>query len=81
MKKITVLSSNEDNIKALIKVIIPVLVGILIAMSINNWNENRKDRKYFEQISFSIEKESSETTEDIIDTIVFQKSFINFLDI
>ncbi|ADV48577.1 hypothetical protein Celal_1262 [Cellulophaga algicola DSM 14237] len=50
-------------------------------MSINNWNENRKDRKYFEQISFSIEKESSETTEDIIDTIVFQKSFINFLDI
>ena len=45
--------------------IILVVIGILIALSINNWNENRKDKKYLNQIFSSIEKELEESLIDI----------------
>jgi hypothetical protein len=70
----------KKNIKAFIKEIVPIIVGILIAMYINNWNENRKDQKYINQIYSSINKELTETNEDIIDKISIQKSFIDTLD-
>jgi hypothetical protein len=67
-------------IKALIIEIVPIIVGILIALWINNWNENRKDKNYINQISSSINKELTETTEDIIDNIASQKSLVDTLD-
>jgi hypothetical protein len=70
----------KKNIKALIKEIFPIIVGILIALWINNWNETQKDKKYINQISSSINKELTETTEDIIDNIAIQKSLIDTLD-
>jgi len=33
-------------INQLFKEIIPVIIGVLIALVINNWNEERKDKKY-----------------------------------
>jgi len=66
--------------KYLIKEIIPVTIGILIALYINNWNENRKNTNYINQISSSIDKELNETNEDIIDHIQIQKSLIDTLD-
>ena len=66
--------------KYLIKEIIPVTIGILIALYINNWNENRKNTNYINQISSSIDKELNETNEDIIDHIEIQKSLIDTLD-
>lgn len=70
----------KKNIKALIKEIIPIVVGILLALWINNWNENRKDKKYITQISSSINNELIETTEDIIANKIFQKSLVDTLD-
>ena len=70
----------KKNIKAFIKEIVPIIVGILIAMYITNWNENRKDKNYIDQIFLSIDKELIETNKDIIDKISVQKSFIDTLD-
>lgn len=70
----------KKNIKAFVKEIIPVIVGILIALYINNWNENRKDKKYISQISSSINKELSETNKDLLDNIITQKSFVDTLN-
>ncbi len=66
-------------IKVFIKEIVPIIVGILIAMYINNWNENRKDKKYINQIFSSISKELTETNEDITYIIPTQKSLIDTL--
>jgi hypothetical protein len=49
----------------IIKETIPVIIGILIALFINNWNEDRKDKKYLNQIFSSIEKELEESLIDI----------------
>ncbi|GGG04081.1 hypothetical protein GCM10011344_00590 [Dokdonia pacifica] len=47
--------------KHLIREIIPVILGILIALALNNWNENRKDKKYLNQIYTSIDNEFEES--------------------
>ena len=49
----------------LIREIIPVIIGILIALFINNWNDERKEKKYLNQIFSSIEKELGESVLDI----------------
>jgi len=71
----------KNNIKQFVKEIIPIIVGMLIALFINNWNEDRKDKKYINQIFSSIKKEFKETNEDIIDNISKQKTLIDTLDI
>ena len=63
-----------------IKELATIVAGILIALEINNWNENRKDKNYINQISSLINKELSETNVDIIEKIEIQKSFIDTLD-
>ena len=70
----------KQNIKAFIKEIVPIIVGILIAMYITNWNESRKDKNYINRIFQSINKELIETNEDIINKISVQKSFVDTLD-
>ena len=70
----------KKNIEAFIKEIVTIILGILLALWINNWNENRKDKKYIDQISSSITKELTETNEDIIYNLVIQKSLIDTLD-
>lgn len=52
-------------ISRLIGEIIPVIMGILIALFINNWNEERKDKNYLNQIFSSIKQELEESKEDI----------------
>ncbi|AXT52894.1 hypothetical protein D1818_19470 [Aquimarina sp. BL5] len=44
---------------------ITVIIGILIALFINNWNEDRKDKEYLNQIFSSIEKELEESLIDL----------------
>ena len=70
----------KNKLKAIVKEIVPIIVGILIALWINNWNENRKDKNYIDKISNSINKELTETTEDIIINVETQKSLIDTLD-
>ena len=67
-------------IKLFLKEIIPIIVGILVALYINNWNEERKNEKYINQISSSINNELKETNEDILKKLPFQKSLIDTLN-
>jgi len=62
------------------KEIVPIVVGILIALYINNWNEAIKDKDYINRISTSISKELTETHDDIVDKLVKQKTLIDSLD-
>lgn len=60
-------------ISQLIREIIPVIFGILIALVINNWNEDRKDKKYLNQIFSTIEAELKESSADIKEKIPKQR--------
>jgi hypothetical protein len=66
-------------IKAFFKEIVPIIIGILVALYINNWNENRKDEKYINQILSSMDKELKESNEDIKNKIPLQKTLIDTL--
>ncbi len=68
-------------IRQLIREIIPVIIGILIALLINNWNENRKDKKYLNQIFSSIEKELEESNADIKRALPKQQALLDSIDI
>lgn len=70
----------KTNIKAFIKDIIPIIVGILVALWINNWNETRKDKNYLSKITSASNKELTETNIDIKEKLALQKSFIDTID-
>ncbi len=63
-----------------IKEIIPVTVGILIALFIDNWNTNRKDQVYINQVFSTIKSELNETTEEIKYNIPLQNSYVDSLE-
>jgi len=63
-----------------IKEIIPVIAGILIALFIDNWNSERKDKAYVNQIFSTINSELNESKEDIKDIIPKQQSLIDSLE-
>ena len=71
----------KKNILAFIKEIVPIIAGILIAMYITNWNEDRKDKKYINQMFLSINMELAETNEDIIHKMTLQNSLIDTLNV
>lgn len=61
----------------LVREIVSVIIGILVALFINNWNEDRKDKIYLNQIFSSIEKELEESLLDIEEVIPKQQNSIN----
>lgn len=63
-----------------IKEIIPVIAGILIALFIDNWNSERKDQAYINQVFSTINSELKESKEDIKTTIPQQKTLIDSLE-
>ena len=69
-----------NHISQLIREIISVIVGILIALLINNWNEKRKDDAYLDQIFSSINKELQESKLDIQRVIPKQLALLDSLD-
>lgn len=80
MPKLISLKIKENTAKFL-KDMIPVVMGVLIALFINNWNENRKERKYIDKIMVSIKKELIETNKDIIKQRTPQKRLIDTLTV
>lgn len=64
-------------LKSVVKEIVPVIIGILIALFINNWNEERKERRYYSKILDSIKHELGETQEDIETKIISHRSLID----
>lgn len=67
-------------IKAFLKEIVPIILGILIALYINNWNENSKDEKYIDEMLSSINKELKESNNSIKEKISQQKTLVDTLD-
>ncbi|MDT0538672.1 DUF6090 family protein [Croceitalea sp. P059] len=59
--------------------IILVVIGILIALSINNWNENRKDKNYLNKIYTSIQNELKESKVNLEASIPKQQVLIDSL--
>ena len=66
-----------ERIRQLIREVIPVIIGVLIALVINNWNEDRKTKKYLSQIFFSIQKELEESESYISQAIPKQKVLLD----
>lgn len=64
-------------LRFVIKETVPVIIGILIALLINNWNEDRKDTKYLNKIFSSIEKELEESAKDIERVIPMQMKSVD----
>lgn len=65
--------------KYFIKEIIPVTVGILIALSIGNWNQNKKEQKYVDEVFSLIDSELEETLQGIDEILPIQESLIDTL--
>ncbi|MEM9823047.1 MAG: hypothetical protein AAF985_18355 [Bacteroidota bacterium] len=63
----------------LIRDIVPVILGILVALVINNWNEDRKDKNYLDRIFISIENELEASRIDIKEKIPKQQVLIDSL--
>ncbi len=64
----------------IIKEVIPIIIGILIALFINNWNEDRKDKKYLNQMFSSIESELEESSIDLKIVIPKQLASVDTLE-
>ena len=69
----------KEYFKSISKEIVPIIIGILIALFINNWNEERNERNYYSKIINSIELELEETHEDIETKIISHSSIIDTL--
>lgn len=69
------------HLSQLLKETVPVIIGILLALFINNWNEDRKDKIYLNQIFSSINNELNESRIDIIESIPKQQVLIDSLKI
>ncbi len=70
----------KNNFKTFVKDIIPVLLGVLIALWIDNWNEERKDRKYIDNFYISLVKEFKDTDKEITEKIPYQRALVDSLD-
>ncbi|WP_339846309.1 hypothetical protein [uncultured Dokdonia sp.] len=66
-------------IGSIIKEVIVVVAGILIALFINTWNEDRKDQKYMDAINIAIHKEFQESVKEIDEKFVLQKKLFDTL--
>ena len=65
--------------KQILREIITVIIGILIALFINNWNDERKEKKYLNQIFTSIEKELEDSVLEIKKAIPKQLASVDTL--
>lgn len=63
-----------------IKEIIPVIAGILIALFIDNWNSERKDKAFIKQVFTTVNSELKDSKADIIEKIPMQQSLIDSLE-
>lgn len=63
-----------------IKEIIPVIAGILIALFIDNWNSQRKDKAYIHQVFSTIDSELNESKEELAGKIPKQQALIDSLN-
>ena len=71
----------KKNLKEFIKNIIPVLLGVLIALWIDNWNEARKDQDYIDNFYSSLMQEFRDTDKEISEKTPGQLALVDTLDV
>ena len=67
-------------ISKLIREMIPVIMGILIALLINNWNESRKNEKYLNKIFSYVKDELAESQADITEKLPKQQVLLDSIE-
>ena len=70
----------KKGIKSFLTEIITIIVGILVALFINDWNDARKDRAYIDRMFLTIDKELSDSNRDITNVLMGQRKLIDTLD-
>ena len=78
-------NSNKNTLgffKYAIQEIILVVIGILIAVSINNWNENRKNKKELRNIFIKVKEDIQNDIEEIDEVLnIYERVEPNFSQI
>lgn len=59
---------------------IPVIMGILIALMINNWQERVKNERFIKKIFTAISQEIDDTRKNLEKTLELQKVFLDSLE-
>ena len=75
------LREMKNSIKKFIKDLTPVLLGVLIALWLNNWNERRKDQIFIENFYRSLKKEFKDADMEIDEKIPLQQKLIDSLNV
>ena len=64
--------------------LIPVFAGVLLALMLNNWQENRKDARFIKKLSEAVSKELQQNTESLERVLqrrtVFMDTLQRYLD-
>ncbi len=60
----------KNQIKSLVKEMIPVTLGILIALLLNNWKEQYDDKKFIDKVLSSVTKELNENKLSLDSSII-----------
>ena len=60
--------------------IIPIVLGVLIALFLNNWKENYDDKRYLGHIEDSIAKEVRENKKSISSVLIKQQALLDTLE-
>lgn len=68
------------HVKHLLFEIVPVVFGILLALLINNWNEERKDRAYLQKMLAASREELAETRGHLEEVVEGQATLLDTLD-
>ncbi|MAW88185.1 MAG: hypothetical protein CMJ42_16835 [Phyllobacteriaceae bacterium] len=59
--------------------LIPVFAGVLLALMLNNWQENRKDARFINKLSEAVSKELQQNTESLERVLQRQSVFMDTL--
>jgi len=70
----------KKKFKEFIKDIVPVLLGVLIALWVNNWNQERKDKTYIDNFYSSLKKELKDTDKQITEKSPYQQKLVDTLE-
>ncbi len=68
-------SKIKNSLVQITKEMIPVILGIMIALWINNWQKNKEDKVFISHVFQSIQKEHAENIEELQDIIALHESF------
>lgn len=67
----------KSELGKLTKEMIPVILGILVALGINNWNQNRINKAFLKHVFLSIQEEHNENIKELQDIIPSHESLVD----